>query len=197
LRAHPGGVSPSSTLDPVTIRIATRADAAACLAIYRPFVESTAVSFEEVVPTVEEFAARIEKSLSGWTWLVAEKDGGCIGYAYGHAHREPSCLPMVRRSDGLRGLQSSTTRCRAAALRAAVHRARGAGLLPCLRRRHAAERIQHGPAPQCRMRIHRHISLRWPEVRSMARCRLVSAQARANVAGCMSFGTLAAAGERR
>jgi L-amino acid N-acyltransferase YncA len=78
----------SSASGPVTIRKATQADAGACLAIYRPFVESTAVSFEEVVPTVEEFAARIEKSLSGWAWLVAEKDGRCIGYAYGHSHRE-------------------------------------------------------------------------------------------------------------
>lgn len=78
----------SSEPSPVTIRTATTADAAACLAIYRPLVESTAVSFEEVVPTIEEFAARIENALSAWTWLVAEKHGHCIGYAYGHAHRQ-------------------------------------------------------------------------------------------------------------
>lgn len=72
----------------VTLRKATTADAAACLAIYRPFVEASAVSFEAVVPSVEEFAARIEKSLSAWTWLVAESEGQCIGYAYGHSHRE-------------------------------------------------------------------------------------------------------------
>jgi L-amino acid N-acyltransferase YncA len=77
----------TSTLGPVSLRTATRADAAACLAIYRPFVESSAVSFEEVVPTVEEFAARIEDALSAWTWLIAEKDGRCLGYAYGHSHR--------------------------------------------------------------------------------------------------------------
>src|SRR5688572_16113050 len=78
----------SSEPSSFTIRAATTADAAACLAIYRPIVESTAVSFETTVPSVEEFAARIEKSLSGWTWLIAEKDGRCIGYAYGHSHRE-------------------------------------------------------------------------------------------------------------
>jgi len=78
----------SSQPGSVTTRIATTADAAACVAIYRPLVETTAVSFEATVPSVEEFAARIEKSLSGWTWLVTEKDGRCIGYAYGHAHRE-------------------------------------------------------------------------------------------------------------
>ena len=73
---------------PVNFRTATTADAAACLAIYGPVVESTAVSFEEVVPTIEEFAARIENALSAWTWLLAEKDGRCIGYAYGHSHRQ-------------------------------------------------------------------------------------------------------------
>ena len=79
----------SSTLDdPIRVRRATIADAAACLAIYGPLVEATAISFEAAVPTVEEFAARAEKSLSAWTWLVAEKQGRCIGYAYGHAHRE-------------------------------------------------------------------------------------------------------------
>ncbi len=74
--------------DTPTIRSAVEADAAALLAIYRPFVESTAVSFETVVPTVEEFADRIAKALTGWQWLVAERDGQCIGYAYGSSHRQ-------------------------------------------------------------------------------------------------------------
>jgi len=70
------------------IRPATEADAPALLAIYRPFVESTAVSFETVAPTIDEFAARICKVLAGWQWLVAERDGRCVGYAYGSLHRE-------------------------------------------------------------------------------------------------------------
>ena len=70
------------------IRPATEADAPALLEIYRPFVETSAVSFETVTPTVEEFAARIAKALSGWEWLIAERDGRCIGYAYGGLHRE-------------------------------------------------------------------------------------------------------------
>lgn len=69
------------------IRQATEADAPALLAIYRPFVEDTAVSFEMVAPTVEEFAARIEKSLAGWQWLVAEREDQIVGYAYGSSHR--------------------------------------------------------------------------------------------------------------
>ena len=72
----------------IHIRSATEADASALLAIYRPFVEETAISFEMVAPTVEEFAARIRKSLSAWQWLVAERDEQCLGYAYGSVHRE-------------------------------------------------------------------------------------------------------------
>ena len=72
----------------VMIRPATPEDAASLLEIYRPYVEGTAVSFETEVPTVEAFAARIDKALHGWAWLVAEEDGQCVGYAYGSAHRE-------------------------------------------------------------------------------------------------------------
>ena len=70
------------------IRPATEADAAALLAIYRPYVERTAVSFELEPPTVDQFTARIRKSLDGWAWLVAEMDGRCAGYAYGTVHRD-------------------------------------------------------------------------------------------------------------
>ena len=63
------------------LRQATTADAAALLDIYRPYVENTAVSFELVAPTVDEFAARINKALSRWEWLVAEANGECIAYA--------------------------------------------------------------------------------------------------------------------
>jgi L-amino acid N-acyltransferase YncA len=74
--------------EPLLIRPATEADAPSLLAIYRPSVEVTATSFETVVPTVEEFAARISKALGGWQWLVAERNGQCAGYAYGSSHRD-------------------------------------------------------------------------------------------------------------
>jgi phosphinothricin acetyltransferase len=73
---------------PFRIRTATETDAPALLAIYAPFVEHTAVSFETSVPPVEEFAARVRKYAAQWAWLVAERDGRCIGYAYGSPHRE-------------------------------------------------------------------------------------------------------------
>jgi L-amino acid N-acyltransferase YncA len=69
------------------IRSATIDDAAQLLAIYAPFIENTAVSFETVVPSTEEFARRITKRLSSWAWLVAEVDGRCVGYVCGHEHR--------------------------------------------------------------------------------------------------------------
>ena len=70
------------------IRPACDADAAPLLAIYAPFVEHTTISFEERPPSVEEFAARIRKSLSAWAWLVAERDDAMLGYAYATSHRE-------------------------------------------------------------------------------------------------------------
>ena len=74
--------------DLIRIRPATEADAASLLAIYRPFVEASAISFETVTPSTEEFAARIRKARADWQWLVAEKGSQCVGYAYGSSHRE-------------------------------------------------------------------------------------------------------------
>jgi L-amino acid N-acyltransferase YncA len=71
-----------------TIRDADPAtDAEACLAIYAPFVRDTAVSFEEVVPGIEEFRGRMRTSTTTHAWLVLEADGRVVGYAYGSAHR--------------------------------------------------------------------------------------------------------------
>lgn len=57
------------------------------LNIYQPFVENTAVSFELRVPSVEEFAERIEKSVGSHAWLVLDDNGVIYGYAYGTEHR--------------------------------------------------------------------------------------------------------------
>jgi phosphinothricin acetyltransferase len=81
-------IDPSRSVAPPVIRSASDADAPALHAIYRPYVESTAVSFETVVPTVEEFAARIAKAVGRWQWLVALHGDRCVGYAYGSLHRE-------------------------------------------------------------------------------------------------------------
>lgn len=57
-------------------------DAAACAAIYAPHVENSPVSFEEEAPSAGEMAARIERYGSSHAWLVAEREGRVIGYAY-------------------------------------------------------------------------------------------------------------------
>ena len=69
------------------IRDAARADTDALLEIYRPYVLDTAVSFELEPPTAAEFAQRIAGAQSQWAWLVAERDGELLGYAYGSAFR--------------------------------------------------------------------------------------------------------------
>ena len=66
----------------MNIRLAKKSDAAALLAIYAPYVENTAITFEYEVPTIEDFATRIEKTLEKYPYLVAEEDGAILGYAY-------------------------------------------------------------------------------------------------------------------
>ena len=59
------------TPDDLTIRAATPADAAALLEIYAPYVEKTAVTFEYAVPSAEEFAGRIARTLERYPYLIA------------------------------------------------------------------------------------------------------------------------------
>ncbi|HEJ9827544.1 TPA: arsinothricin resistance N-acetyltransferase ArsN1 family B [Pseudomonas aeruginosa] len=71
----------------VEIREARPEDAAAIQAIYAPIVTGTAISFEEVPPTVEEMRQRIVTTLQTYPYLVAERDGRLVGYAYASQHR--------------------------------------------------------------------------------------------------------------
>jgi phosphinothricin acetyltransferase len=61
------------------VRDATSNDAAAIQAIYAPYVTDTAISFETDVPSVQDMARRIEHAIA---WLVCERDGELVGYAY-------------------------------------------------------------------------------------------------------------------
>jgi len=65
------------------IRDATPADAAACAAIYAPYVTGTAISFETEPPSEDEMARRIGAALRSHAWLVLEEAGRVVGYAYG------------------------------------------------------------------------------------------------------------------
>jgi phosphinothricin acetyltransferase len=62
-------------------------DAAACAAIYAPYVEDSVISFETQAPSAGEMAERIEAIGATHPWLVAERDGRIAGYAYASPHR--------------------------------------------------------------------------------------------------------------
>ena len=65
-----------------------RQDAEALLAIYAPYVEQTAITFEYDVPTVDEFRQRIEDVSRHYPWIVAADGGRIAGYAYASAFKE-------------------------------------------------------------------------------------------------------------
>lgn len=71
----------------IHIRIAQPSDAEALQAIYAPYVEEMAVTFDLVPPSTEDFAQRITSTLERYPYLVAECDGEVLGYTYASAFR--------------------------------------------------------------------------------------------------------------
>ena len=63
------------------LRVATVDDAPAIADIYRPYVEETAITFEETPPDAEEIAERIGTTRSQYPWYVVERGGALRGYA--------------------------------------------------------------------------------------------------------------------
>lgn len=74
--------------DKIVIRVASEKDAEELLSIYAYYVENTGVTFEYDVPSTEEFASRVRRTLSKYPYLVAETDGGILGYAYASAFKD-------------------------------------------------------------------------------------------------------------
>lgn len=64
------------------IRDAEAADAERLLEIYDYYVKNTAITFEYDTPSLAEFTARMEKTMKRYPYLVVEKDGRIMGYAY-------------------------------------------------------------------------------------------------------------------
>ena len=69
-------------MEKIVIRSASVNDAEALLNIYAYYVENTAITFEYDVPTLEEFQKRITNTLKKYPYLVIEKEGMILGYAY-------------------------------------------------------------------------------------------------------------------
>ncbi|GAB7018855.1 N-acetyltransferase family protein [Halostagnicola bangensis] len=77
------------------IRVATPADAGEVRRIYAPFCEDSAVTFEESVPDESEMVDRIEETLETYPWLVCERDGDVVGYAYASKLRKRRAYEWV------------------------------------------------------------------------------------------------------
>lgn len=69
----------------MVIRSAVTEDAGRLLEIYAYYVEHTAISYEYVVPSLEEFQQRIHNTLEKYPYLVIEEDGVIKGYTYAAA----------------------------------------------------------------------------------------------------------------
>ena len=66
----------------VDYRLASQDDAESIAAVYRPYVEDSRVSFEDVAPDAAEMARRIAGNAPGlYPWLVAEEHRRVLGYA--------------------------------------------------------------------------------------------------------------------
>lgn len=71
----------------ISIRLIRETDAEAALAVYRPYVLNSVITFDYEVPSVEEFSEKIRTITAEYPWLVCEYEGKIAGYAYGSRHR--------------------------------------------------------------------------------------------------------------
>ncbi len=78
------------------IRDAVVGDVEAMLAIYRPIVQTTAISFELELPSIDDFAARVTQVQASDPWLVLEREGEVAGYAYATAFRSRAAYATTR-----------------------------------------------------------------------------------------------------
>ena len=66
----------------IVIRDALTEDAERILEIYDHYVKNTAITFEYDTPSLEEFKTRMRNTMKRYPYLVIEKDGRIVGYAY-------------------------------------------------------------------------------------------------------------------
>ena len=72
----------------ITLRRATEKDGNALAAIYKYYVENTAITFEYIAPNGKEFAERIARKSEKYPFIIAEENGVPVGYAYASQYRE-------------------------------------------------------------------------------------------------------------
>lgn len=71
----------------LSIRLATPDDAEGIRRVYAPYI-ATPITFEEDVPSPEDFYARMEEIMRSYPCLAACADGRVIGFAYAHRQAE-------------------------------------------------------------------------------------------------------------
>ena len=74
--------------DVFVIRFASLSDAEGILAVYAPFITDTCITFETEIPSVESFRERIRGIMAAYPYLVCEKNGVIVGYAYASRYNE-------------------------------------------------------------------------------------------------------------
>ncbi len=72
----------------VTVRLATKNDAEQIIIIYAPSILTSSVSFETILPSIEEMQIRIKTILQIFPWIVCEVNGKIAGYVYASRHRD-------------------------------------------------------------------------------------------------------------
>lgn len=74
-------------MNELTIRDAGPQDAPAVAEIYAPYPTGTAITFEDQAPDAAEMARRIAAAQQQHAFLVAERDGEILGFAYAGVYR--------------------------------------------------------------------------------------------------------------
>lgn len=72
------------------IRPLSAHDAKNILELYKHYIESTTITFEEEIPSLEDFTNRIRSISERYPYIVAEDKGRLIGFAYATQFRERS-----------------------------------------------------------------------------------------------------------
>ncbi len=91
-----------------TFRVARPEDAEALLAIYAPYVEETAITFEYEVPSVEAFRARIVHTLATYPYIVAVEEQEANAAAGRVDGASASCLDRAEANAGTAHVDGSS-----------------------------------------------------------------------------------------